>query len=277
MPKLTDIKAPDARLYNGPQPPKKPRYKKAIRWLLAPIVWPVKIFVIWPVKYLVWWPIKLVFKAIAWLVKVICQAIMWLLKILIIKPVLWLAKFIVVVFRGIKKIILWIWIRIKVLVGAVISGIRNLFSAIGSGFKSALKAPRHFWTGFKNIGHQYLPNNWAGWLVFILALIVIGQILHPLGLLPLTSRNKWQAVFLTNNQVYFGHLKESRSDYTVLKEAYYLKSAPDDKTKVDLVKLGDELHGPEQAMYIPKNQILFWENLKPDSQVVQAIKRLRGK
>jgi len=40
---------------------------------------------------------------------------------------------------------------------------------------------------------------------------------------------------------------------------------------VSIVKLGSELHGPEDIMYIPRNQITFWETMRKDSQVVQAI------
>jgi hypothetical protein len=42
--------------------------------------------------------------------------------------------------------------------------------------------------------------------------------------------------------------------------------------KVHLVKLGSELHAPENAMYIEPQQLLFWENIKNDGQVVKGIK-----
>ena len=89
----------------------------------------------------------------------------------------------------------------------------------------------------------------------------------------------WQAVFLTNGQVYFGKLSGTNSDWTTLKNIYYLQvqqqvQPKDDKTQqpnVTLVKLGNELHGPADEMKINKDQILFWENLKSDGKVVQAI------
>jgi hypothetical protein len=43
--------------------------------------------------------------------------------------------------------------------------------------------------------------------------------------------------------------------------------------KLQLVKLGSELHGPEDSMYVAKDKVLFWENIKDDSQVMQAIKQ----
>ncbi len=89
---------------------------------------------------------------------------------------------------------------------------------------------------------------------------------------------KWQSVFLNNGQVYFGHLQRVDKDYVGLANVYYLRAAqplqPPSTTpspSFELVKLGGELHGPEDAIYFEKSSILFWENLRADSQVVQAI------
>lgn len=89
----------------------------------------------------------------------------------------------------------------------------------------------------------------------------------------------YQAVFLTNGQVYFGKISETGNSYAVLKDVYYLQSndklqsAPSDQTssQLSLVKLGNELHGPEDQMNINRDQILFFENLKTDGKVAQAI------
>ena len=95
---------------------------------------------------------------------------------------------------------------------------------------------------------------------------------------PMVKVSQWQAVFLTNNQVYFGHLKNYNKGYAVLKDIYYLRvtdplqqGSPPQQPGINLVKLGGELHGPTDVMYIPKDKIMFWENLKDDSQVAQAI------
>jgi hypothetical protein len=42
-------------------------------------------------------------------------------------------------------------------------------------------------------------------------------------------------------------------------------------TATSLVKLGEELHGPEDEMVINNEHIIFTERLKADSQVVSAI------
>lgn len=116
---------------------------------------------------------------------------------------------------------------------------------------------------------------------FLLVLIVLAVvILWKLGLLPFGSRDTYQAVFLSNNQVYFGKLSNRSGQYTVLNDIYYLRIAQPLQPKpgaqqptpdISLVKLGGELHGPTDKMEINRDHILFIEDLKVDSQVVSAI------
>lgn len=93
---------------------------------------------------------------------------------------------------------------------------------------------------------------------------------------PALEDGKWQAVFLSNDQVYFGKITEVNSAYVSLKNVYYLRTSSDLEKNdpgqsLNLVKLGGELHGPEDLMYIPKKNIMFWENLKSDSRVLKLI------
>ena len=92
---------------------------------------------------------------------------------------------------------------------------------------------------------------------------------------------QYQAVFLTNGQVYFGKVSHTDSSYVKLTDIYYLQVQqqvqPKDQSssqqpQVSLAKLGGELHGPEDVMYISRQQVLFWETLKDDGTVVKAIK-----
>lgn len=116
---------------------------------------------------------------------------------------------------------------------------------------------------------------WSGLLVFIAVLLVFNTFNLAT---PRPDKNKWQAVFLTNGQVYFGRLEILSKDYVKLSSIYYLQVQqpvqPQPQTaqpNINLVKLGGELHGPEDEMFIPQDRILFWENLRDDSQVVRVI------
>lgn len=103
------------------------------------------------------------------------------------------------------------------------------------------------------------------------------------------EHDKYQAVFLSNNQVYFGKLQQLGDKSVRMTDVYYLQSqaaaqaqtessksadpsqSGGSKATPQLVKLGSELHGPEDAIMFNKEQVLFWENLKSDSKVAKAI------
>lgn len=100
--------------------------------------------------------------------------------------------------------------------------------------------------------------------------------------------SKYQAVFFTNGQVYFGKLQLFNSEYLKLTDIYYLQTqtgaegdsenpqeTTTDQNNVQLIKLGDEIHGPEDEMIISKEQVLFYENLKPDGKVTQSIDKYK--
>jgi hypothetical protein len=98
----------------------------------------------------------------------------------------------------------------------------------------------------------------------------------------LIDKDKNQAVFLTNGQVYFGKVSSVNQQYLDLKDIYYLNvnqqvqpnqqgSEQQAQSSISLVKLGCELHGPADRMVINRDQVTFWENLKDDGQVSKAI------
>ena len=96
--------------------------------------------------------------------------------------------------------------------------------------------------------------------------------------------SKFQAVFFTNGQVYFGKLQTLNGSYMKLTNIFYLQAQtatdasknPQQTTAqttsdVKLIKLGSEVHGPNDEMVISTSQILFFENLKNDGKVAQSI------
>lgn len=90
---------------------------------------------------------------------------------------------------------------------------------------------------------------------------------------------KMQAVFLNGGQVYFGNIKSITDQYVRMSNIYYLRVnqqvQPNGQTSnnqdISLVKLGCELHGPQDSMVINQGQVIFWENLKDDGQVAKAV------
>ena len=99
------------------------------------------------------------------------------------------------------------------------------------------------------------------------------------------ASDDWQAVFLSNGQVYFGKIKAASKKQVVLADIYYLQvvevplqttqtgagDVPKTQQELKLIKLGNELHGPVDEMIINPDHVLLTERLKNDSRVVQAI------
>lgn len=96
--------------------------------------------------------------------------------------------------------------------------------------------------------------------------------------------DKLQAVFLNGGQVYFGKIEDLNSKYLRMSNIYYLRVnqtvQPDQENSgqqqsaandISLVKLGCELHGPQDEMLMNRDQVVFWENLKADGQVAKAV------
>lgn len=95
------------------------------------------------------------------------------------------------------------------------------------------------------------------------------------------NTKEYQAVFLTNGQVYFGKIGTLNSKFVSLTHVFYIENQNSSSTTTTtttsnnytLRKLGvSELHAPEDKMVVNSEQVSFWENLKDSSQVVTKIK-----
>lgn len=90
----------------------------------------------------------------------------------------------------------------------------------------------------------------------------------------LSFSTEYQAVFMSNGQVFFGKIENAGGNYPLLKEVYYIgrQADPEGKeVKSILIKRGSEWHGPEY-MYINRQQIAVIEPVAPNSRVAQLIK-----
>lgn len=144
-----------------------------------------------------------------------------------------------------------------------------------------------------NRSSRYLNDNKSKKpLVLVAAAVVVVLVLAVIGWWVVSNMStgstaidgsKYQAVFFTNGQVYFGKLHSFSKDYLKLDGIFYIQSAPSStdtknpqktdngQNGLQLIKLGNEIHGPEDEMVISRDQVLFYENLKGDSQVSKLI------
>jgi len=153
--------------------------------------------------------------------------------------------------------------------------------------------------------HERRNSSMTPWLILVALVIVLGVVgflfrdklfsaQKPGGNKVMQSEVKssgYQAVFLTNGQVYFGKMSDASSMYVTLKDIYYLQvtqpplqgsqqqgqtAQPQAQPQLSLVKLGNELHGPVDEMKINRDQMLFYEDMKEDAKVMQAIKEYQA-
>jgi hypothetical protein len=121
--------------------------------------------------------------------------------------------------------------------------------------------------------------------ILLAVFVVGGWMLYRSSTSAYIDGNKYQAVFFTNGQAYFGKLEKLNGDYFKLTDIFYLEApaakgddpenpqatSSENAPDVQLIKLGNEVHGPDDEMIISKDQILFFENLKTDGKVSDTI------
>lgn len=131
-----------------------------------------------------------------------------------------------------------------------------------------------------------LANSILLTVVGILGAIVLAQqvyrlVREPSTVLDTPNPNTYQAVFLTNDQIYFGHLVNVNSPFPILLDVYYVRitqneTADGEKAKGQVIRLGEaEPHGPENKMVLNRDHVLFWEDLRSDSVVLDTIMKLK--
>lgn len=96
--------------------------------------------------------------------------------------------------------------------------------------------------------------------------------------LPNLGAARYQAVFLSNGQTYFGRYVDRIGPYVKVEGAYYIQQTstatedqPQQAPESRLIRRGSELHQPLPVVLIAKSAILFVEDLRPDSAVAQFI------
>lgn len=88
---------------------------------------------------------------------------------------------------------------------------------------------------------------------------------------------RYQAVFLTNNEVYFGRLRVPAGRFAYMTRVYRLtsqvtrnRSQPLRRT---LVRLVTDVQSPEDELIINKAQILYVENLNPNGTGAKLLRQ----
>jgi hypothetical protein len=113
-----------------------------------------------------------------------------------------------------------------------------------------------------------------GGLIYLLVLLLASD---PFG--GLVNPGRYQAVFLSDGRVYFGNLEEGGEDFYELRNAFFIEEIPGPEGEAptrQVRPVTEEFQQPEGSVLIAKDQVVVVENLRPDSDVAEAIDRVRG-
>lgn len=132
------------------------------------------------------------------------------------------------------------------------------------------------------------------WLVALALIVVAGVSLwsKPSAKAPaLTTpdQSTYQAVILKNDRLFFGKLSKLDTEWPTLSDVYYLRekaqeaeitrreeSTPQAQPKFELIKVGSEIHRPQDTMVFNRDSVLYWSNLKSDSNVIKLIEQSKA-
>lgn len=102
------------------------------------------------------------------------------------------------------------------------------------------------------------------------------------------NKDEYQAVFLTNGQVYLGKLASYNSTYFQLTDAFIVATpttakpattaadASANSNDTQLVKITSGVLAPHDAMFVVRSQVLYYENLQPNGKAAKLIKQYNG-
>lgn len=113
-------------------------------------------------------------------------------------------------------------------------------------------------------------------LAFIIA-VLLWCMVAPMLVAQRIDSKKYQIVYLNNGQMYFGKLQNVDGAYLYMTSPYTTQAtssheSADDQTQTTIIKVSNQLYGPEDSIAIRASEVSFWQNLRDDSKVSQAIK-----
>lgn len=124
-------------------------------------------------------------------------------------------------------------------------------------------------------------KNKSSIFTIVIAVLVIALVVSYFAFFKDLLNRTYNAVFLDNNEVYFGKISSKNGEYIKLKDVYYLRvtyTVKQDEQgqqyqepNYQIVKMGTEMHGPKDNMDIVRSHVLFTQPLDSSSQVLSVI------
>lgn len=90
------------------------------------------------------------------------------------------------------------------------------------------------------------------------------------------DEDRYQAVILSNDKVYFGRIEAANDEFYRLDDAFFLRETRESaeaEPQRALLPINREIHAPENSMLIRKDEVVLVENLAEDSPIQAEIER----
>ena len=126
----------------------------------------------------------------------------------------------------------------------------------------------------------------------VLAALVLGLVLGGFGMTLLgdtgdggdpfggvIDTDRYQAVILSNDKVYFGQIEDVSDEFFQLDNAFFLREqreSAESEPQRALLPVNREIHAPDNTMLIRKDEVVLVENLAEDSPILTEIERQLG-
>ena len=122
------------------------------------------------------------------------------------------------------------------------------------------------------------------WLVLIVVPLILlllfiwgPDLIIRFQMLKMAYSNEYIAVYTVDNQTLYGRFLGVSNRAFKLADVYYFQNLTvGDRTTGNLVKRGqNEITSPDGTIFINPDQILYWEKISENSQVMQIIKSVK--
>lgn len=107
-----------------------------------------------------------------------------------------------------------------------------------------------------------------------LMLLIIASIMLP-AFNTEVKADRYQLVKLTTGEIFFGKLQNTKGEYLVLENVYFIQDSKD-QADTTILSRKSTVAKSESPMRIKADKMVYWENLAKDSKIAQSIQNAAG-
>lgn len=89
------------------------------------------------------------------------------------------------------------------------------------------------------------------------------------------KRDQYQLIKLTTGELFFGKLQNSKGEYLLLENAYFIQDG-EATTETTILSRKSTVAKGESPMRIKADKVVYWENLAKDGKISQSIQNAAG-